>query len=101
MPILRGSSQTQEFYMPFEAKNVERIEIIFHQGDIDVMKETADCEIKDYLIVTKLSQKDTLRFFNGVRSVKIQLRVKPFGNDPVYSEEVVDRVLPSLFNEEM
>ena len=92
MSIIRGSAPIHEFYIPLEAKDVEAVEIIYHQGDVEIVKDTSKCEISDYLVRTQLSQAETFKFYNGVRSINIQIRVKPFENEPLIGEKITDTV---------
>lgn len=101
MPIIRGSAPTHEFWIPLKARDVEQVEVIYRQGDVEILKGTDQCEVMDNLVRVNLLQSDTFRFYDGVRSVKIQIRVKPVDNAPLFGEEIIERVVPSLFAEEM
>lgn len=101
MPIVRGSAPTYDITVPQKASEIEDVEVSFSQGDVQIVKGMDECVVTDNLVSVKLSQMETYRFYNGVRSVKIQIRVKPYYGDPVFSDIMVDRVVPSLFREEM
>lgn len=99
--MIRGSEPTHTFSTPVLAEQVESVEIAYRQGEVEIVKKTEDCEIKDYEVSVHLSQSDTFKFFNGVQSVSIQLRIKTLGGDVLMADKIVETVYPSLFNEEI
>ena len=87
--MLRGTTPTNTFELPFDATNIEEVVVIYAQNDVEVFqKNTADCEIKDNVITVKLTQEETLMLNHKV-NVQIQVWVKTKGNDVVGSDIIV------------
>ena len=72
--MIRGSTPTHTFTVPFETDTIDELHIVYSQnGIVKVKKTKEDCKLKDRKIETTLSQEDTLQFTDAY--VHIQLRV--------------------------
>lgn len=73
--MIRGTTPTHIFKIPFAANKIQKVRVIYAQDDIPVLvKEAADCDIEDGQITIKLSQEDTF-VFNCKKTVAIQIRI--------------------------
>lgn len=73
--MIKGTTPTHIFKIPFPASLVKEAMVIYAQGDIEVFhKDTYDCEIKNNEISVMLTQEETL-LFNHRMPVQVQLRV--------------------------
>lgn len=82
----RGTTPTHTFTIPFDTAMVDKIEIVYAQGDMEVLRKgTEDCTLEGQTITTQLTQNDTF-LFNTANNVQIQLRIMDkdgnvFGSD--------------------
>lgn len=75
--MIRGSTPTHEFNIPFDTSLIEKLEIVYAQNDkVVFQKNTEDCTLDGQTIYVTLSQEETIKFDCYKRSVQIQLRVK-------------------------
>ena len=86
--MIRGTTPTHIFNLPFETSLLSAVEISYAQKDLVVLtKTTKDCVLDGTKISVKLTQGDTLKF-NSSMMVQMQLRVLTIGGDalstPVY-----------------
>lgn len=73
--MIKGTTPTHTFSIPFGVENVDEVKVIYMQGDRQVMcKTTADCNMMGNTISVKLTQEDTF-LFDSDRHCKIQIRV--------------------------
>lgn len=86
--MIRGTTPTHTFNIPFYASDIEVVKIIYSQNDnILFTKNTEDCLRTAKSIVVKLEQEDTYLFDHNY-PVQIQLRVK-LTNGDVRSTNVI------------
>ncbi len=73
--MIRGTTPTHTFVLPFDTANVKECMIIYGQDDKEVLrKEASVCTMSDNKIVVELTQEDTLKF-DCKKNVQLQLRV--------------------------
>ena len=73
--MMRGTTPTHTFNIPFDVENVEEVKVIYMQGDKQVMcKGTAECNMSGNTISVKLTQEETF-LFDSEKHCKIQIRV--------------------------
>lgn len=73
--MIRGTTPTHTFEIPFDTSMIKKVMIIYAQNDVEVFhKDTKDCEMNKREIRVTLSQRDTLRLCHRY-NVQIQLRV--------------------------
>lgn len=73
--MIRGTTPTHIFKIPFPVSSVKEAMVIYAQDDIEVFrKDTPDCVMKDNEISVILTQEDTL-LLNHRMPVQIQLRL--------------------------
>lgn len=94
--MIRGSTPTLEFNLPFDVSGVSQLEIIFAQNKrVIVEKDLADCESDGQTLRVMLSRAETLAFSAG-RQMEMQLHVIFYDGAEVYSDiitESVERIL--------
>lgn len=94
--MIRATTPTHIFSLPFETKLLKKIIISYGQYGCEVLKkETKDCIFLDNTISTTLTQEDTNKFYGGT-PVDIQLRAMTTSGDVVASKYYTvecDRVL--------
>lgn len=84
--MIRGSTPTHTFNIPIDGSIIDKLEIVYHQGENMVTKTEEDCEIYKEIVKVKLSQDDTLSFQNTSRSVRVQMRIKTTSGDVLISD---------------
>ena len=73
--MIRGTTPTHIFTIPFEVEVVEKVRIIYAQrGAVKFVKTEADCTMEGKTITAQLTQEDTLSLVDG-SCVDIQVRV--------------------------
>ena len=71
--VMRGSTPTQRFEIPFDTELLTEFNIYFAQdGETLLTKTMADCELEKNAILLELSREDTL-IFNHKKTLEIQL----------------------------
>lgn len=74
--MIRGTTPTLEFGIPFSVDLIEKASIVFSQGHSIVIEKTLDeCDAKDQTIVIKLTQRETLELKSGIKT-EIQVRIR-------------------------
>ncbi len=97
--MIRGTTPTHTFTLPFEVSVIKSLVIIYAQNDIEVLrKEKNDCTLDGNTIVTKLTQEESLKF-NHSMPVQIQLKILTAGNDALASYIHTVPVLKCLTDE--
>lgn len=73
--MIRGTTPTHTFQIPFNTNLLKEIRISYAQkDDVVVEKSTEDCKLDGMNITVKLTQEETLRFSENVMAA-LQLRV--------------------------
>lgn len=94
--MIRGTTPTLEFTLPFDVTLIENAYITFSQnGEVVLEKSLSDCEKSADKLTLRLTQEDTLKFISP-NIVEIQLRVKTFENDALASNIIktsVEKIL--------
>jgi hypothetical protein len=73
--VIRGTTPTHTFQIPFNTNLLKEIRISYAQRDaVVVEKTTEDCKLDGMNITVKLTQEETLRFSENVVAA-LQLRV--------------------------
>jgi hypothetical protein len=74
--MIRGTTPTHTFNIPFDTSLVDEVKITYAQEDeIVLTKGTSDCVLDGSTIQVTLSQEDTFKFDQNKFSVQIQLRI--------------------------
>jgi hypothetical protein len=73
--MIRGTTPTLSFTLPFETELIKKLWVTFSQCNKEIFTlEKDDCELNEYEVEVKLSQRQTLQLLpNAI--VEIQLRV--------------------------
>ena len=94
--IIRGTTPTVEYELPFDTSILSEAFVTFSQGGETVIeKEIGDCILTDNLLSVKLSQEDTLKLVTK-KIVEIQVRMKTADGDVVSSDIYTDDVHKTL-----
>lgn len=98
--MIRGTTPTHTFNIPFDTSAITALRIIYSQGDEQILvKELPDCTVDGNTISVKLTQEDTFKFDCHKNTVQIQLRVLTAGNDALASDPVSVPVFKCLDSE--
>lgn len=86
--MIRGTTPTHTFNIPFDTSAVNEVKIIYAQDDEVVLeKRTEDCALEGQTISVTLTQDDTFRF-DCKKAVEIQVRVLTAGGNALTSVPV-------------
>ena len=97
--MIKGSTPTHTFYIPFDTSLVDKVKITYAQDDVVVQeKHTGDCKLNDQTITVTLTQEDTF-CFNHKKDVEIQLRILTKNDEVVTSLPHKVGVIKCLDNE--
>ena len=73
--MIRGTTPTHTFNIPFEASMIKECRVLYAQDDVVIVtKSTSDCILEGTTVKTTLSQQDTFKFDSN-KGVQIQLRI--------------------------
>lgn len=98
--MIRGTTPTHIFSLPFEASIIADLRIIYAQnGEEKVVKKLEDCTADGQTITVTLSQEDTFKF-DCSKTVQLQVRVLTLGGEALSSEVIIITVEQCL-NEEV
>ena len=95
--MIRGTTPTLTFNLPFAASTIKSLYITFADRDNNIVleKTKADCTLNAKAVTVKLTQAETLDF-QSRQAVNIQLRVLNTSGDAMASKIYtvqVDRIL--------
>ena len=94
--MIRGTTPTLRFYLPFSVELLEVAYITMQQGGETVIEKTlSECTAEQNVISVKLTQEETLKLHVG-STVEIQIRAKTAKDDALASNimrESADRIL--------
>lgn len=94
--MIRGTTPTLEFTLPFEVESLSTLYVTFKQlGRTVIERELKDCRYDGKVLYVDLTQNDTLSFTAG-QQVDMQIRAKFTSGKAVASEIMttsVQRVL--------
>ena len=97
--MIKGTTPTHVFNLPFETDLIEEVKITYSQSDIEVLsKTTTDCTFEGKTITLALTQEETL-LFNHHKNVQIQVRVLTITNEVLASDIKIANVGKCLDNE--
>lgn len=97
--MIRGTTPTHTFKLPFDADIIKSVMIIYAQRNKEILrKETADCTMEGKTISVTLTQEDTFKF-NHVDHMQIQLRLLTMSGDALASDIKVVNVKECLNSE--
>ena len=94
--MIRGTTPTLEFVLPFDANVLTTVYVTFAQkGEIVLEKTLEDCVCGDNRITVKLTQEETLKLVGG-SFTEIQIRAKTEDGNALASNimyEATERIL--------
>ena len=97
--MIRGTTPTHEFKVPFNKDMIKTVKIIYCQNDKTIFcKNTEDCTIEDGIISVTLTQEDTFACKLGA-FVDIQVRILTDRDEALSSNIMHDTVYKSLDDE--
>lgn len=83
--MIRGTTPTHNFKLPFETRLVKEVMVIYAQDDKELFhKDRYDCKMEGNTISVTLTQDDTL-LFNHKKNVQIQIRILTEAGDALAS----------------
>lgn len=84
--MIRGTTPTLEFTLPFECSLISCAYVTFAQEkDVKIEKTFDDCEKSGSKLIVRLSQEDTLRLAESVKT-EIQIRAKTHAGEALASQ---------------
>lgn len=84
--MIRGTTPTHTFSLPFGTDMIKAIEIAYAQNDTVLLtKSNADCTLAGNNVTVKLTQEDTFLFADGA-CVEVQVRVLTVGDEVAASD---------------
>lgn len=99
--MIRGTTPTHIFDLPFDTAVIKQIKIIYAQGDCVVFtKDAKTCHMGTNTVTVKLTQEETL-MFDCRNHVQIQIRVLTLGGEALASDIQSVSVGKCLDNEVM
>lgn len=94
--MIRGTTPTLEFVLPFDANLlVEAWVTVAQEGEVVVDKPLSECECVENRLSVKLTQEDTLKLQGNVMA-DIQIRAKTVDGETIASDvirELTGRIL--------
>jgi hypothetical protein len=73
--MIRGTTPTHIFNIPFDTSLVDEVKITYAQDDIVLFSKTKDdCILEDNTVKVTLTQEDTFKF-KHTKPVQIQIRI--------------------------
>ena len=83
--MIKGTTPTHIFSLPFDTALIKTVEITYAQNDTVILtKGNADCVFDGNDVSVRLTQAETLLFADGT-CVEIQVRVLTLGDDAIAS----------------
>ena len=95
--MIRGTTPTHSFVLPFETSIVKSAKVIYAQSDA-VILEKASCTMEGNTLSVRLTQEETLKF-DCKKNVEIQLRILTEANDALTSDIITIDVARCLDEE--
>lgn len=97
--MIRGTTPTHHFNLPFEASMISAVRAIYKQGTKEVLrKETPDFRLEGQRVSVDLTQEETF-LFDCRTPVKLQLRVKTIRGQVLNTRTMVVSVAECLDSE--
>lgn len=89
--MIRGTTPTLEFVLPFDTSLLAEAFVTFEQKDEVVLdKPLSECKTDGNKLTVELTQQDTLKLDNGL--VRIQIRARTHGGDALASDVILTSV---------
>lgn len=84
--MIRGTTPTHNFYIPFSADEIKDIKIIYGQNDKPLFEKLkADCLLSDNKVITSLTAEETYKF-DCKRTGQAQIEVETLDGKITTSE---------------
>ena len=97
--IVRGSTPTHSFGIPFDTNAITSVIIIYAQDGAEVFrKRTADCTITDHDVSVKLAQADTLKL-KAATAAKAQMVIHSDGD--VFVSREIEMTVEDILSEDV
>ena len=99
--MIRGTTPTHYFTLPFGREMIESIEIGYGQkGRVVLVKRTDDCTFNGNEVSVKLTEQESMSFTRG-GAVEVQIRVRTPEGDVIASDVITVSCDRCLFDEVM
>ena len=97
--MIRGTTPTHKFELPFDTAMLKEIKIIYGQDDnVLFAKRLSDCDLDGNMVSVTLAQEDTLQF-NSEKLVQIQIRALTINGDAPATKIMLKSVYMCLDDE--
>lgn len=97
--MIRGSTPTHIFEIPFDTSNIADLRVIYSQNGREIVsKRPAECTLDGQVITVTLTQEDTLKF-DCSQMVKIQLKILSTNGRALLSDVMLKDVDECLSDE--
>lgn len=94
--MVRGTTPTLEFTLPFDTSNLAAAWVTLAQSDSEVLTKTLEeCKCEGKMLLVKLTQEETLKL-QQENNTEIQLRVRTKAGEALASDIITrntDRIL--------
>lgn len=86
--MIRGTTPTHTFELPFDTSIIKEVKVIYAQDDKQIFcKRTDDCKLEGNILSTKLTQEETF-MLDCTKMVQIQIRVLDQAGEANNSDEI-------------
>lgn len=90
--IIRGTTPTMTFGLPFKADVIETGFVIVRQNETAIIeKPLSDCDCNETSLSAKFTQEETLRL-SAARNAEIRIVLKTLGGERHESKPICERV---------
>jgi hypothetical protein len=98
--MIRGTTPTHEFTIPFEVSLIDDLRISYAQSDKEILVKTkGDCTLEGNTITVTLSQEETF-LFDCSKNVMLQVRVLTTSGN-VLSSDIITLSVGRCINDEV
>lgn len=98
--MIRGTTPTHTFELPFDVSLISDLRLSYAQGDeVIITKKMEDVTLSEQTVTVRLTQEDTLKFDPTKGILQIQLKVLTTDGDVLSSEIIQENVWQALNNE--
>lgn len=103
--MIRGTTPTHTFTLPFDTRLVEKGYVSYKQVDrcgtkVELHKEFSMCQCNENTVTVQLTQEETLTFKAGCM-VEIQLKVKMRENAEVLASDPIVETVEKILHKEV
>lgn len=98
--IIRGTTPTHEFEIPFDTSYIKDVVITYSQeSNDDLVKYKTDCTFTENKVIVKLTQEDTLSF-DSTQRLSAEVKILAYNGEVVIGDKIYFAVIDTN-NEEV